>query len=286
MKNIFTRYQPDYVFHLAAQSLVKRSFREPAYTFTTNFVGTLNILESLKSLKKKCISVIITSDKSYKNFEIQRGYIEDDILGGEDPYSASKGSAELVIQSYCKSFFNKDKKRIGVARAGNVIGGGDWSKDRLVPDCVKSWSKNKKAILRNPSSTRPWQHVLEAVFGYLTLSIKLKKNIKLHGEAFNFGPNNKINKNVLELVKEMKKTWNAVSWKIIKAAKDEKESKLLKLNSNKAKEKLKWQTTLNFRETIKMTIDWYKNFYDKKNDNYNFSINQISNYLQFKKKRI
>ncbi len=286
VKKILKKYQPDYIFHLAAQSLVKRSFREPSNTFTTNIVGTLNILESLRSLKKKCVSVIITSDKSYKNFEIQRGYIEDDILGGEDPYSASKGSAELVIQSYCKSFFNKDKKRIGVARAGNVIGGGDWSKDRLVPDCVKSWSKNKKAILRNPSSTRPWQHVLEAVFGYLTLSIKLKKNIKLHGEAFNFGPNNKINKNVLELVKEMKKTWNAVSWKIIKAAKDEKESKLLKLNSNKAKEKLKWQTTLNFRETIKMTIDWYKNFYDKKNDNYNFSINQISNYLQFKKKRI
>ena len=286
VKKILKKYQPDYIFHLAAQSLVNRSFREPSNTFTTNIVGTLNILESLRSLKKKCVSVIITSDKSYKNFEIQRGYIEDDILGGEDPYSASKGSAELVIQSYCKSFFNKDKKRIGVARAGNVIGGGDWSKDRLVPDCVKSWSKNKKAILRNPSSTRPWQHVLEAVFGYLTLSIKLKKNIKLHGEAFNFGPNNKINKNVLELVKEMKKTWNAVSWKIIKAAKDEKESKLLKLNSNKAKEKLKWQTTLNFRETIKMTIDWYKNFYDKKNDNYNFSINQISNYLQFKKKRI
>ena len=192
VKKILKKYQPDYIFHLAAQSLVKRSFREPSNTFTTNIVGTLNILESLRSLKKKCVSVIITSDKSYKNFEIQRGYIEDDILGGEDPYSASKGSAELVIQSYCKSFFNKDKKRIGVARAGNVIGGGDWSKDRLVPDCVKSWSKNKKAILRNPSSTRPWQHVLEAVFGYLTLSIKLKKNIKLHGEAFNFGPNNKI----------------------------------------------------------------------------------------------
>ena len=286
MKNIFTRYQPDYVFHLAAQSLVKRSFREPAYTFTTNFVGTLNILESLKSLKKKCISVIITSDKSYKNFEIERGYIEDDILGGEDPYSASKGSAELVIQSYCKSFFNNRRNIVGVARAGNVIGGGDWSQDRLVPDCVKSWSLDKKAILRNPSSTRPWQHVLEALFGYLTFSIKLKKNHKLHGEAFNFGPNNKINKNVLEVVKEMKKSWSAVSWKKVKFKKKEKESKLLKLNSNKAKKKLNWQTTLNFKESIKMTIDWYKNFYEKKNDNFNFSINQILEYLEKNKKKI
>ena len=156
IKKIFKRYKPDYIFHLAAQSLVKQSFKYPVNTFTTNFVGTLNILESLRELKKECVSVIITSDKSYKNFEIDRGYKENDILGGEDPYSASKGSAELVIQSYCNSFFKGDKKKIAVARAGNVIGGGDWSKDRLVPDCMKSWSKRKKVILRNPDSTRPW----------------------------------------------------------------------------------------------------------------------------------
>lgn len=282
IKKIFKRHKPDYIFHLAAQSLVKKSFKDPVYTFTTNFVGTLNILESLKEFKKECVSVIITSDKSYKNFEIDRGYKENDILGGEDPYSASKGSAELVIQSYCKSFLKGDKKKIAIARAGNVIGGGDWSEDRLVPDCMKSWSKKKKVILRNPNSTRPWQHVLEAVFGYLTLAVKLRKNSKIHGEAFNFGPNNKDNKSVLNVVKEMKSSWKAVSWNIKKRKKAEYESKLLKLNSNKAKLKLNWVNNLNFKETIKMTTDWYKNFYEKKENNFKFSIKQIFNYQKKK----
>ena len=277
------RYKPDYIFHLAAQSLVKQSFKYPVNTFTTNFVGTLNILESLRELKKDCVSVIITSDKSYKNFEIDRGYKENDILGGEDPYSASKGSAELVIQSYCNSFFKGKKKKIAVARAGNVIGGGDWSKDRLVPDCMKSWSKRKKVILRNPDSTRPWQHVLEAVFGYLTLAIKLSKNSKIRGEAFNFGPNNKDNKSVLNVVKEMKKSWKAVSWTIKKSRKAKYESKLLKLNSNKAKLKLNWKNNLNFKEMIKMTTNWYKNFYEKKENNFEFSIKQILSYKKINK---
>ena len=278
IKKILMRYKPDYIFHLAAQSLVKKSFKDPVNTFTTNFVGTLNILESLRELKKECVSVIITSDKSYKNFEFDRGYKENDILGGEDPYSASKGSAELVIQSYCNSFLKGNKKKIAVARAGNVIGGGDWSKDRLVPDCMKSWSKKKKVILRNPNSTRPWQHVLEAVFGYLTLAIKLNKNSKIHGEAFNFGPNNKDNKSVLNVVKEMKKSWKAVSWTTKKSKKTEYESKLLKLNSNKAKLKLNWINNLNFKNTIKMTTNWYKNFYEKKENNFEFSIKQIFSY--------
>ena len=285
IKKIFKRYKPDYIFHLAAQSLVKQSFKYPVNTFTTNFVGTLNILESLRELKKECVSVIITSDKSYKNFEIDRGYKENDILGGEDPYSASKGSAELVIQSYCNSFFKGDKKKIAVARAGNVIGGGDWSKDRLVPDCMKSWSKRKKVILRNPDATRPWQHVLEAVFGYLTLAIKLSKNSKIRGEAFNFGPNNKDNKSVLNVVKEMKKSWKAVSWTIKKSRKAKYESKLLKLNSNKAKLKLNWKTNLNFKEMIKMTTNWYKNFYEKKENNFEFSIKQILSYQKINKNK-
>ena len=285
IKKIFKRYKPDYIFHLAAQSLVKQSFKYPVNTFTTNFVGTLNILESLRELKKECVSVIITSDKSYKNFEIDRGYKENDILGGEDPYSASKGSAELVIQSYCNSFFKGNKKKIAVARAGNVIGGGDWSKDRLVPDCMKSWSKRKKVILRNPDSTRPWQHVLEAVFGYLTLAIQLSKNSKIRGEAFNFGPNNKDNKSVLNVVKEMKRSWKAVSWTIKKNRKAKYESKLLKLNSNKAKLILNWKTNLNFKEMIKMTTNWYKNFYEKKENNFEFSIKQILSYQKINKNK-
>ena len=177
LKKIFRRYQPDYVFHLAAQSLVKKSYSEPIYTWGTNTMGTLNILESLRELKKNCVAVLITSDKSYKNVEIKRGYKENDILGGGDPYSSSKASAELAIQSYISSFFSSKKTKvlIGIARAGNVIGGGDWSENRLVPDCAKSWSKNKKVLIRNPRSTRPWQHVLEAIWGYLLLASDLKK---------------------------------------------------------------------------------------------------------------
>ena len=279
MKKIFMKYKPSFVFHLAAQSLVKKSFEQPVKTFSTNFIGTMNVLESIRSLSNDCVSIIITSDKSYKNFEMNRGYKEDDILGGEDPYSASKGSAELVIKSYCESFFNKNAKiKIGVARAGNVIGGGDWSKDRLIPDCIKSWSKGKKVNLRYPNSTRPWQHVFEAIFGYLTLAIKLKKNLKIHGEAFNFGPNNLENNSVLDVVKEMKKSWSVVSWRINKDSNGAKESKLLKLNTNKSKKILKWKSKLSFKESIKITIDWYKNFYEKKENNLVFSVNQINDF--------
>ena len=177
LKKFFKKHQPDYVFHMAAQAIIKKSYSDPINTWETNTVGTLNVLESLREIKKNCVTVIITSDKCYKNLEIKRGYKENDILGGKDPYSASKASAELAIQSYISSFFplNKTKVFIGIARAGNVIGGGDWSENRLIPDCVKSWSKNKKALIRNPKSTRPWQHVLEAVCGYLLLALNLKK---------------------------------------------------------------------------------------------------------------
>ena len=196
LEKIFKKYQPDYVFHLAAQSLVKKSYTDPIETFTTNTIGTMNVLESLKKINKKFAAVIITSDKSYKNLEIKRGYHEKDLLGGKDPYSASKGAAEIIIQSFVNSYFKKNKsKNIAVARAGNVIGGGDWSENRLIPDCIKSWSVNKKAMIRNPKSTRPWQHVLEAIRGYLTLAICLYKDHKLHGEPFNFGPKHSQNKN-------------------------------------------------------------------------------------------
>ena len=170
-------------------------------------------MESLRKLKNKCNVVIITSDKCYFNKEIHYGYKETDVLGGKDPYSGSKASAEILIKSYVNSFFNnKSKIRIATARAGNVIGGGDWANNRIIPDCVRSWSKNKKAKLRNPNSTRPWQHVLEAVGGYLCLAINLEFNKKLHGESFNFGPNLTKEYSVLELVKTMGKHWRNVSW--------------------------------------------------------------------------
>jgi len=288
LRRIFKKYQPDYVFHLAAQSLVKKSFSNPIFTWQTNTIGTLNVLESLRELKKNCAAVIITSDKSYKNLEFKRGYNENDILGGKDPYSASKASAELAIQSYISSFFphKKTKVLIAVARAGNVIGGGDWSENRLIPDCVKSWSKNKKVLIRNPRSTRPWQHVLEAVSGYLLLASSLKKNRKFHGEAFNFGPNSIKNYNVIFLVKLMKKYWKKVSWKVVNKKKQNfYESNLLKLNCNKAKIYLKWKSILSFKETINMVANWYKSYYSQPKKIYEMSFNQIKEYEKFLKKR-
>ena len=289
LKKIFIKNQPDYVFHLAAQSLVKKSYLDPIYTWNTNTIGTLNILESLRFLKKKtCVAVIITSDKSYKNLEIKRGYNESDILGGKDPYSASKASAELAIQSHISSFFplKKTKVLIGVARAGNVIGGGDWSENRLIPDCVKSWSKNKRALIRNPNSTRPWQHVLEAVGGYLLFASTLKKNKKLHGEAFNFGPNSSKNYKVIFLVKLMRKYWKKISWKVAyKNKKNFQESNLLKLNCNKAKKNLKWKCILSFSETIKMVADWYKSYYSNPKNIYKISYGQIKKYEKLLRKR-
>ena len=280
LKKVFLDTKPDYVFHLAGQSLVKVSFTDPIKTWHTNTIGTLNVLECLKKLNKKCVAVLITSDKSYKNLEIKRGYKENDILGGYDPYSASKAAAELVIQSHIKSFFplKRTNISISVVRAGNVIGGGDWSKFRLIPDCIKSWTKNKKVLLRNPNSTRPWQHVLEAIWGYLLLASKLKKNKKLHGEAFNFGPIEANNFSVLHVVKTMKKNWNKVSWTTIKLKKTFYESSLLKINSNKAKKKLKWKCILKFPETIKMVVEWYKaNDLNHKTIE-NMTINQIKEY--------
>ena len=288
LTKIFTDYKPDYVFHLAGQALVKDSYLDPVKTWHTNTIGTLNILESLRKLKKNCIAVLITSDKSYKNIEIKRGYKENDILGGYDPYSASKAGAELAIQSHIKSFFPKEKTNIliCVARAGNVIGGGDWSNYRLIPDCIKSWTINKKVTLRSPNSTRPWQHVLEAIWGYLLLSSKMKKNKKLHGEVFNFGPINTNNYSVLQVVKTMKKNWEKVSWTVpIYKKKTFYESSLLKINSNKSKKIIKWKCILTFSETMQMVVNWYKTNDINSKNTYKTTINQIKDYEKFIKIR-
>ena len=283
LSKLFKKYQPDFVFHLAAQSLVKKSYLNPLETWNSNTIGTLNLLESLKLVKKKTYVVIITSDKSYKNIEISRGYKENDLLGGKDPYSASKGSAEFAIQSYINSFFSHKKNNIfiGIARAGNVIGGGDWSEDRIVPDCVKSYSKNKTAIIRSPKSTRPWQHVLEVIYGYLILASKLNLNKKLHGEVFNFGPRKQSNYTVVYLLSKIKQYWPNFKWKVKKNKNKFFESKLLKLNSNKAKKKLNWQSILNIDESAKLVADWYSFFYKNKRQNlYQLSVKQINYYVE------
>lgn len=286
LKKTIKKLKPDFVFHLAAQALVKEAFLNPIKTWETNVLGTVNVLESLKEMKKKCVAIIITSDKCYKNLEINRGYKENDILGGSDPYSASKASAELAIKSYLESFINLRKSNlvVGIARAGNVIGGGDWSKDRLIPDCMKSWSINKKVKIRNPNFTRPWQHVLEALWGYILLSIKLNNSNKFHGEAFNFGPNSKRAFTVINLLKKTKKHWNKIKWKVARSNKFY-ESKLLSLNSSKAQSKLNWKSVLNFDEMIQLVVFWYKNFYQKKTNMHQYSISQIKFFENLLKKR-
>ena len=283
IKKIFLKFDPDYVFHLAAQSIVSKSYKDPLETWTTNLIGTVNILECLKLQKKNSVSVIITSDKTYKNIETRKGYKETDILGGVDPYGASKSSADIAIKSYIKSFFeiSNNNKTIGVARAGNVIGGGDWSMDRLIPDCFKKWIKNQKVIIRNPNATRPWQNVIDVIIGYITLAIKLKINKKLHGEAFNFGPNEKKNYKVIEILNLIKKQYPKAQWKVKRNKKKFFENSLLNLDSQKAYKFLNWKSKVNFTNNVKLTIEWYKEFSKKPSNMNKFSLNQINKVLKF-----
>tara|TARA_A100001388_G_C28738870_1_gene485733 strand:+ start:384 stop:1448 length:1065 start_codon:yes stop_codon:yes gene_type:complete len=273
------KFKPDFIFHLAAQAIVKKSYENPKQTWESNVIGTINILEGVKKLKKKKINIIIiTSDKVYKNLEINRGYHEKDILGGEDPYSASKSAADLATQSYCKTILNNNPNiRISIARAGNVIGGGDWSVGRIIPDCMRSWSKSKKVDIRNPKSTRPWQHVFDVLNGYIMLAMNLSKNKNLNGQSFNFGPKIEKKRDVLNVVNEMKKIWVKGRYRIKK--KDRfKETKLLHLNSRKAKIKLNWVCKFNLKEAIELTAIWYKNYYSNRKNIINFSVNQIKDF--------
>jgi CDP-glucose 4,6-dehydratase len=258
--------QPDFVFHLAAQALVRRSYDDPIETWQTNVLGTLHLLEALRKLDKPCAAVMITSDKCYDNVEWVWGYRETDAMGGPDPYSASKGAAELAIRSHIKSYFPKatSKVRIASARAGNVIGGGDWAADRIVPDCVRAWSVNNDVKLRNPHSTRPWQHVLEPLSGYLSLAIALAQRPELHNEPFNFGPPAQQNHSVLELVQQMALHWDQVRWHdVSQSAGGPYESGLLKLNCDKALHHLRWHAVMGFEDTVRMTSEWYRAYYQQ-----------------------
>ncbi len=255
--------KPDFVFHLAAQALVRPSYADPIATWEINVMGTLHLLEALRKLDQPCSTVIITSDKCYDNVEWVWGYRETDALGGPDPYSASKGAVELAVRSHIKSFFpDKSNVRIASARAGNVIGGGDWSEDRIVPDCVKAWSHNQEVRLRNPYSTRPWQHVLEPLSGYLSLAAALSERSELHGEAFNFGPPAQQNHSVLALVEQMSLHWDQVRWQdVSQSVNGPYESGLLKLNCDKALHHLHWRAALGFEETVRFTSEWYRAYY-------------------------
>ncbi len=274
--------QPDFVFHLAAQALVRRSYDDPLESWQTNVLGTLHVLEALRKVDKACAAVIITSDKCYDNVEWVWGYRETDAMGGPDPYSASKGAAELAIRSHIKSYFPHatSKVRIASARAGNVIGGGDWAEHRIVPDCVKAWSVDKLVELRNPHSTRPWQHVLEPLSGYLCLAIALAQQQELHGQPFNFGPQAQQNHSVLALVQQMALHWDQVRWQDVSGlTSGPYESGSLKLNCDKALHYLRWHAVMGFEDTVRMTSEWYRAYYQQPAQIAAMTDAQISSYM-------
>lgn len=264
-KRFIKKSQPEIVFHLAAQPLVRISYKKPMDTYETNIIGLINLLEILKDVPSVKSIVIITSDKCYYNIEIRRGYKETDKLGGIDPYSSSKACADIISKSYYKSYYEQKGIGLATARAGNVIGGGDWSADRLIPDCIRSFSKGIEVIIRHPDATRPWQHVLEPLSGYLLLGIKLSNNHKRFSDAWNFGPGKKSNAPVIKIAVVVNNLWTDKKLvRIVKNSKDLYESNLLLLNINKAKKYLKWKPVLNLNSALKFTTEWYRIYYDKK----------------------
>ena len=283
VKLIIDEIKPDFLFHLAAQPLVSVSYADPVETISTNVLGTTNILEALRIVNHKCSGIIITSDKCYDNVEWVWGYKETDNLGGKDIYSGSKGVAELIIKSYYHSFFKKSDSNVKIAsaRAGNVIGGGDWAKDRIVPDCIRSWSNNEIVEIRSPNATRPWQHVLEPLSGYFALGMQLYNGNDLNGESFNFGPLSQYSQTVKTLIEDLSKYWNyddtAQAYKITGNIKFH-EAGLLKLNCDKALLLLKWLPTLGYEKLIEFTGNWYLNFYKGGINMYDFTLSQIDEY--------
>ena len=264
LQRTWTAFQPEIVFHLAAQPLVRLSYEQPVETLHINVLGTANVLEACRHTPSVRAVVNITSDKCYENREWAWGYRENDPMGGHDPYSASKGCAELVTAAYRNSFFSGDAPRIllASARAGNVIGGGDWAKDRIVTDMMEAASKGKKLRIRNPGATRPWQHVLEPLSGYLLLGQRLLEGKKEYADAWNFGPNDDGAISVIQVVQAMRKAWNRIDYQIEENENNPHEAGLLKLDCSKTKMRLGWKGVWNNRITFTQTAEWYKKFYE------------------------
>ena len=311
--------RPEIVFHLAAQPIVRASYDDPVTTYGTNVMGTVHVLEALRRQKGVKAAVIITSDKCYENVEQEEGYREEDRLGGKDPYSASKAGAEVAFSSYARSFFAEGGAAVASARAGNVIGGGDWAKDRIVPDCIRAWHRKEAPLVRNPASTRPWQHVLEPVSGYLALGAALAatRGLKggrveglrgvegelkggtveglrgksfqqlnssttqpLSGQSFNFGPRAEINETVGSLIGELRKHWPGAKEPKIEKTAAKPEAGLLRLDCAKAKERLGWSATLDFAETAAFTADWYRRFLEGREEAWKLTSGQIGDYVR------
>jgi CDP-glucose 4,6-dehydratase len=267
LNEVFKEYNPDIVFHLAAQPLVRLSYENPIETYDINVMGTLKVFEACKKNNVKAI-VNITSDKAYDNQEWIWGYRENDPMGGYDPYSSSKGCADLLVNSYRNSYFNINEYKkthntlMASCRAGNVIGGGDWAKDRLITDIMISVSTNKKVSIRNPYATRPWQHVLEPLSGYLNIGQKLLEKKVEFSDAWNFGPSDEGSITVEEVVKNVKKHWDSIDYEINKDTKQLHEANLLKLDCSKAHILLKWKDVWDSDTTFEKTVNWYKSYYE------------------------
>lgn len=274
------KIEPDIIFHLAAQSIVRKSYKFPENTFETNFNGTLNLLSVSLKLKNLKSLIIVTSDKCYQNLNKKKFFIETDALGGDDPYSASKGASEILFNSFLKSYLINKKIGAASVRAGNVLGGGDWSVDRILPDYIKSIKYSKKFIIRNPNSSRPWQHVLDVINGYLILAMKLYKNREKYSGNWNFGPNYKKNVTVKKLIKIFSKfiEHKAKNIVFINKKTNQKESKFLNLDSSKARKYLYWNNRYDLTQILRLTAEWYnENMY--KNQSNRIIKKQINNFF-------
>jgi CDP-glucose 4,6-dehydratase len=280
LKQVIIKHKPEIIFHLAAQSLVIKSYEDPIETYSTNIMGTVNLLDIIKENRESKVIINVTSDKCYENKETLEGYTENDPMGGYDPYSSSKGCAELITSSFRDSFFNSKDSRNNVAlasvRAGNVIGGGDWAENRLIPDIIKGISNNNSVKIRNPSSLRPWQHVLDPLNGYMLLAEKMWDDKNKYAEGWNFGPDKSEIKPVSWIIERFDEMWKTqINWEIEKI--NLHEARHLILDCHKAKTKLGWQTKLNIEQALKWTIDWYKKNLDK-TDMRKFTEEQITKF--------
>ncbi len=277
LKEVFNKYQPEFVFHLAAQPLVMLSYKQPKLTYDTNIGGTVNLFECCRTNDSVKVIINVTSDKCYENKEWIWGYRENDPVGGYDPYSSSKGCSELITNAYRKSFFNDRNKAISSVRAGNVIGGGDWQIDRIVPDCIKALKNYKPIEIRSPNSVRPWQYVLEPLYGYLLLASKMYIHKQKYSGAWNFGADYSSIITVKELVKKVVKHWGTGSLKLVNNITNKlHEAQLLSLDTSKVRNYLGWFPVLTIDEATKLTVDWYKN----ENMRYSYDVSQIEYYLE------
>ena len=283
MKEIFAEFQPEIVFHLAAQPLVRLSYDEPVMTYETNVMGTINIMEAIRAGNSVKVGVMITTDKCYENKEQMHGYKEDDPFGGYDPYSSSKGACEIAIQSWRRSFFNPEdfgkQHNVSLAsvRAGNVIGGGDWALDRIIPDCIKALEADKVIEIRSPKAIRPWEHVLEPLSGYMMLAQKMWNNPTEYCEGWNFGPESDSISTVWEVASALVDNFGKGELKDISDPNAVHEANLLMLDITKAKTRLGWKPRLDAKQTIDLVADWYKRY--KKEEVYQLCIEEIEKFL-------